>query len=757
MKQVEQIESRLYQDIIPVREYITQNSWGQHSNLKPGEYREILNFEIYEGFLKSRRGSAFLRPPVDPEKAGVDFIKQSKVWDIGNEEHLIYYQDNKFYSQRVTPSIFNPSLILDFLGGSFTVGAPGNTSTPEFVLEGGRLYVFHPDGNAVIEYDSGFKGRIMGMVPAKIRTIITYTTPGNIAGEYTYGIEKVYQKDGGDHLATSPNRYKVDRLLANFSNLGYLNPTTLKISVDPTELENDTLWSHVRLWRSKNQASDVTDPLNPIDPQGTEEELYEVALITRAEMLAGTLTAIATSTDNSLPAGNAVVLAGQPGGAATDFEIVDNASDDYLSFFIGADSIDLQPLPASNLGTSHSNRIYIADLGTNLLSDGSTIDEDREGSVFYSNNADSQYGEQFKITNHIPIDLDGQKVTKLISFEKDLIIVKEAKTFRLLNGDVTLRPEKLDPRIGTPDKDFLEFIPSLGICGRTNDYNDFRILGFDFVWRSTFNGIEISKPIRKEMATLVAGQTSFIYINGKLMIGDASGNCYVLNVEQGLGWSKFVYLSDATDQYFTFANNSRAGIVGHVEYPMEIEVEDLDTDVDFTNDPEFEGVAITCQYITHQFRSQDGSDVLEHEWLSVMAKADHTITGIPYVNEVTWPTPDTPKETYFVLNPDLFSDVEKLNDREHRLFIAPEAQGIFLFNRMIGNFLHYQIFTTAPCIFKAQRLHVIVDEDGIAWGDFDPFQILESAESIENIIETGTATETYTETGSATTDILEGM
>jgi len=105
------------------------------------------------------------------------------------------------------------------------------------------------------------------------------------------------------------------------------------------------------------------------------------------------------------------------------------------------------------------------------------------------------------------------------------------------------------------------------------------------------------------------------------------------------------------------------------------------------------------------------------------------------------------------LDPAQFSAVEKLNDREHRLFIAPAAQGIFLFNRMIGNFLHYDIQTVAPAIFKSQRLHVIVDEDGIAFGDFDPFQIITPVPGL--IIETGTATDTFTETGTAPTNIQE--
>jgi hypothetical protein len=231
----------------------------------------------------------------------------------------------------------------------------------------------------------------------------------------------------------------------------------------------------------------------------------------------------------------------------------------------------------------------------------------------------------------------------------------------------------------------------------------------------------------------------------------------VLNVEQGLGWTTFQYITNLSDQYFTFDNNSRAGIAGEEQQLMEIEVEDLDSDAVFTNVPPFEGQAITCSFITSMFQSQGGSDVIEHEWLSLMAKVVKTIVAIPFVNGVTWPDSTTSKVSDFVLDPAFFSALDQLNDREHRLFIAPEAQGVFLFNRMIGNYLSYEITTVAPCIFKSQRLHCIIDEDGIAWGNFDPYQILPDSTGFDTIVETGDATDTITETGTATNNILEGL
>ena len=182
MIEVEQIQPRLYQDILEIRDYVTQNSWGEHSDLKPGEYRQLLNVEIYDNFIKSRRGSEFLRPNVNPEKAQNIFIKQSKVWDVGDEQYLIYYQANEFFSQQVHPIVGNPTQINDFAGSPFTVGSVANAGVPDFVLEGGRLYVFHPDENAVIEWDpvgTVFEGRTMGMVPPQIVSVVA-TVAGNV-------------------------------------------------------------------------------------------------------------------------------------------------------------------------------------------------------------------------------------------------------------------------------------------------------------------------------------------------------------------------------------------------------------------------------------------------------------------------------------------------------------------------------------------------------------------------------------------------
>ena len=74
------------------------------------------------------------------------------------------------------------------------------------------------------------------------------------------------------------------------------------------------------------------------------------------------------------------------------------------------------------------------------------------------------------------------------------------------------------------------------------------------------------------------------------MVCRGDGIAYVLNVEQGLGWSTFQYRATSTNKFFTFADNSRAGIVSQNEYLVEIEIKDWDFDVDTGVD--YEGALI---------------------------------------------------------------------------------------------------------------------------------------------------------------------
>ena len=67
------------------------------------------------------------------------------------------------------------------------------------------------------------------------------------------------------------------------------------------------------------------------------------------------------------------------------------------------------------------------------------------------------------------------------------------------------------------------------------NFNDNLNIEGDLTLTGTINGIDISKPISdKEFGDY----TSFIYINGKLIISDGTGIMYALHVAGRRGWTE---------------------------------------------------------------------------------------------------------------------------------------------------------------------------------------------------------------------------
>jgi hypothetical protein len=744
-----------FEEVISVDGFSGRNTFGQHSDLKPGEFRELINYEVYPKFIKNRRGSEFNRGAISHTVLPTNQIHEGIVWDTGAVEYLIFQSGSVFFSKNLT----NPAdaiVINDFAGSSLSVP---NVNPTEMFIEDDRLYLMHDSGNKIIEFFSGiFKGRDLGMDKPVILDVSALTA-GQLKGKYTVGIEKVYRKNGADFLVSSPNRRYTSSHATKGREINEVTATSnkIKITIEAADLDNDTLWTHIRIWRSFRQNHDLTDAANPIDAVGIPHELYEVALITKAELSVGSLTAIATSSDSALPAGNKDVEAGKPGGVYT---IEDNVLDINLVEQIGLDNIEMIPLPGCEIGTYHAERIWCSKIGVSTFADGTSVSDDSKNQIYYSSNVKDKYRELFKINQFIKVKRDGESMMKLISFEKDLIAIKEAKTLRLPDGDINLPIEAIDSNIGISHKRLAAFVPQLGICAKVNDFGDFRILGFDFVWRSTFNGLEISQPIREDMAAVVPTRANFNYMNGKLFFSNGLGQCHVLNVEAGRGWSLYEYRVNSYNELVVlWANGTKGLMVSQSEHLISIDVEGLTTDADINKDTNTHDIDL--DYTTWKYQHSAGESVLEQQHLSIMGTPTRSITIAPFANDVPWPSTVTESYTPITVNPETLPTPTGLLDKLYRLFLEPQAIGNFLWNRMIGNFLHYRVKTIAPCIMKSHKLHCIVDTDGYAFGDFDLYQTFGDAQTDpswttdDTTTETGTATDTITETGTATDTITE--
>jgi hypothetical protein len=685
------------------RRFMGRNSFGDHSNLSITECREIVNFDIYESenkeddFLKSRSGSQYIIKTGSVARGPTD-VQNGLIWDVGSYDHLITQEGNKFYSQNVTLKT-NPVEILTASDTSFTIG---ETDPCDMMISGDRVYIFSPTGNKVIEYDStsdSFFGRSMGLTAPKI-IAITSATAGVITGTYTVGVELCYFTADGEKLASSPNRLTTGRILAQ---TGLISSKKIKVTISPTELL-DTTWTHLRLWRSKNESLDLSDPLNPIDAQGIPNELYEEALITRAEMESGSLASIATGA--TLPIGNAGCQAGKPSGVYT---IEVNNLDSVLFDMVDIERIELEPITACGIGCYHDKKIFISQINDPAL------DENSKNALFYANFADTKYCEQYNPLNFVSTNRDGQRMIKLISMGNDLVGIKESKTGILAGGNVNQQFQIVDHHVGISDKKRANFIPGVGICALTNDNNDFRI--FTSEWQSRLHGIDLGEPIRNETKDF-GNYVSFIYINGKLIICDGVQTCYVLHEKSKRGWTKYEFATNIQQIVLTYNNGKKALICSKEEFLIDIEVEGLETDCSVFGD-----TPIATEIITARFKHNEGQSIIEHNVLDLSANLTFPMYARPSVNGTPWPLRVSDTTTMFEPNPSVYGGLSGSRDGVYKLYLTPATIGDYKFCRPVGNYIHYQLTGQAPITIKRISLRCIIDEDGVSFGTFDPFNI----------------------------------
>jgi len=703
MQKTRKKQAQTYQKTIGNNRWMGMSTQS-YTVVEDGESNNLVNVDIFSqketDFLQSRKGSQYLQKASSPTKYGATAIVNRITWDVGSEEYLITQIGTSMRAQALITT-GDPVDIALAIGGAFALGS---TSQADLFISGDKLYILHPSANYVIRWTgSAFVAYPMGLAYPWISAVTSATT-GVISGSYALGIEKVYQASGVDLMASTPNRrIPTSRILAV---TGTIELKKIKATIQATELDNDSLWTHLRFWRSKNKNAVTTDILNPIDAQGNDDELYEEALITRAEIGAGSLTAI--STGSTLPPGNVGTTAGKPAGVYT---IEVNNLDAVLFNLIGIDRIELLPIPACTIGCFCANRIFFSGVQD------ATLDDASKNNIWYSNYAGTKYAFQYNPLNFVDTGRDGQNMIKLIAFEKDVIGIKEAKTGRLPSGNVDIPWQTLDDRIGISHRNRASFVPTIGILGVTSDGGDFRIFGYDLRWTNIFNGRDISKPLRSftSLSSFPTTALSMGYINGKILVFTGSG-ALVLHAKESRGWTRYIY-SSYEGMLFTFAQGSRAAIVAVSSHLIEVEITDLNTDVSAIDDS---AAAFPAYVYTQSFKSRDGRDILQHEYLSV--EGSFPSGNIPVslvVNGKLWPT--TPATVNLAPNASIAGANATLANMEYRLYVEPSVVGTLKWCPMAGNYLAYQISAVSPIKVSSIQLHCIVDENGIGYGAFDPF------------------------------------
>lgn len=701
-------QEQSYQTVIPVKKYLGMNAHAEWSHLGPDESRYLSDWDIFAGedgdYMQTRRGSQYLKAASGATKRGSTPVVNQITWDVGSEEYLITQEGTGMYAQALLVPA-NPVAIALAIGGAFALGSTAQT---DLFISGDKLYVFHPSANYVIRWNgTAFIAYPMGFGKTFF-VMHSGSSTGTFSGRYIYGVERVYRVNGVDLMASTPNRKRVNNVIADSGTVTNVAFVILEFKTD--ELENDLLWTHLRIWRTKNMNSATTDILNPIDVQGNQDELYELALITRAESI-GVLGAPAAN--ETLPPGNAGVTCGKVAGTYT---VTDANPDSRLFNLVGIDRIELLPIPACTTGCFAANRIFFSGVQDAALDDAS------KSNIWYSNYAGTKYAFQYNPLNFVDTGRDGQNMIKLIAFEKDVIGIKEAKTGRLPSGNVDIPFQTLDDRIGINHKNMATFIPGVGLVAVTNDYGDFRIFGYDLRWTSTLNGLEISKPVRSYTSAFTGGSISFAYINGKLLICYGLSNVLALHANEKRGWTLYRFQSaQVATRLFTFAQNTRAALVAHSTHLVEIEVSGQNGDIATSSDTQ--GTTIAANEITHCFQSRGGKDILEHECLNINAKANTAtnITVYPKVNTLDWPVPGGLASVNAVPSPTIHAANTALADMEYKVYFQPSTVGTLKWCPMAGNFLAYDITMYSPSTMRSKELMAAVDQNGIGYGAFDPF------------------------------------
>ena len=703
-----------------VNQFIGLNTFGPHADLAPSELRTLSNMDVFgpsttysggnlsEGYIKTRRGSQVL---IDQVSQDLDILNHI-VFDAGDKEYVVFQQltftgsDFKFIELSASGTF--TQVLEKSNAAPFTVPT---TNKVDITISNQKIYVFSTTGNSIIEYDtatSKFLRRKMGLPAPQISEVTSAAagTPGEgIDGKRVYGVELVYKNTdvtpNVDIVVSGPNRavltsnpsFKEGRLAyAEGTDLEYTVKVsgTLNDGTSFTDIENGN-WTHARLYRTKDlttATNSTPDLQGGAEIIGREDELYQVQEIDKATFLAT-----------------------ESGGFY--FFDTDAVKDDDIPFpldVVTGNRLDMNVIPAADVGTFHRNKIWVSGVVSVPGPDGEYELDSIESKIFYTPESNTQYSESMRALDAIESEPgDGEKMIKLISFQEDLLGIKEGKTGRVPFGDPNSGWVTEDHVIGIEDRDYAQFVPNVGICAIVNDQQDFRIFGYDLAWHSDFAGMQVSRPIRDIIATFTPKDIDFFYMNGKLFLSGGKAQMLVLAVEQRKGWCVYNYpFNGLSESVFTFDEGRRAAVLSRGQRVIEIEVDDLDTDYDV---PTATQLPIDYSFTTHRFQDNGGRSLIEQRWLSLVAILETNISCQPFINGKLWDVPFN-----MLLDPQEYPDAA-LRETEYQGYSEVKP---------LGNYIHYVISGKSPATIYSIMLNCLIQRGQLQAG-FDPFEVLESA------------------------------
>lgn len=591
----------------------------------PGSFvNSTTNVDLYDGYFTERRGTTTI---TTANMLCPDDVASYAEWIISGTTYLIF-QGTRTDTLHIATCTAGGGFTTAFITGTSTDFTFPTLALCDMVLSNGRLYLFHPSGNYICEYLSGsFYVRELGMDTPTI-TSVASGGAGSLTGEYVWGVELVYQVSGVDKIASTPSRQLTAGGLAKATLSGNSANITVASGSLPTGGGAGDYWTHARLYRSKRLDADYSDPSNPIDAAGTEFELYPIKVVTRAALASASYIINDDDTDDEID----------------DTEVWD------------IDRIELSPIPACRIGCVHAGRVWVSGV---LTEDPDDCD------VFYSNYSGTKYSEQYKATQRVKIDTgDGQQTIKIIGFENDLVVFKQAKTGIIQGGQPDYGFDVKDHNVGVTHKRLANYIPGIGIVAITNDTKDLKMYGYDHKWTTTIYGQNISQNMRQLSALMFASPdySNIQYVNGKLILSNTvAGYSGILNIHSGKGWSLHDY-TFRPQAIFKLSNTNRWAAAAYNTRLIEIECESIYTTFDIVT----QAAISTVSTWSLNFKSNNGLDLLEFQKLTINGWLNHTIACAFYGSDGPWNS-----ATEYVTIPDPSVTTSTTLDLPYEVFITP--------------------------------------------------------------------------------------
>lgn len=538
-------------------------------------------------------------------------------------------------------------------------------------------------------------------------------------------------------------------------------------SGNPLEYANFHGWTHIILWRSKIlrnhfELQDYDTNKVEIPADGIEAEMYMVAAWEysnifddpareyRRESLTTTKMWLTPSAHNP-NLGNPTPIYQDP----IECEIWNKKAytspvpDDLL--FAQFDEMDLVPIAGNDRTTLAANRIWTAraeGARDSILRFGFSL---AEYNGIYREQTQAQF---FRECNQ---GKNGT-ITAIDEWAGDLIVFKEYEVGYIRGGSTDQPYQQVQDGIGIPLGYKAEPVPELGICAITSDRGRFGIFQ-GTRWIYEFGGRNVSKSLGS-----IKEYPAFLYLNGRLHIGitqDAGSTLkiYRMSIEDGTGWQLSHKFTAGTNLRFgtpslswTLFDSLQVPVVFWGNCPPIL----LDTNAPSTQKtiPELQILGnnnvfahdqhpitgnlnpVKCKFDTSFFNSQEGRDLLEYRYLSLVAGMAGPAQVKIFVNDQPWSGTLDPS-VQGGLNVPYSADYP----REWIYYPSRTAGEL----KAIGQNFHFEIETYSPFFLRSLDLYCFIQQDpqltdydpaavNAAGGSATPPQIINSQRNLEHWI-----------------------